>query len=121
MLFLRLEDSSKNTIIKTGNAIPAKIPAFRPACSADNPCAAPQLIRAVDFCDQSEIIPESHGPREQPASPNIARTANIAVPPVGMRAEVKERTPGQNKLTEKPVNAQANSATTALGEKTTVA
>ena len=46
------------------------------------------------------------GPIDPPRSPAMARSANIAVPPVGIFAEDKLKEPGHMIATEKPHTIQ---------------
>ena len=52
-------------------------------------------------------MPISHGPIEQPKSPQRANTLNISVPPFVKRRAAIEYVPGQERLTLKPHKAQA--------------
>ena len=61
-------------------------------------------------------MPVTHGPAEQPRSPNAAKSPNISAPPVTKRAADILRVPGHITLTEKPQIAQNMSDTIALGD-----
>ena len=110
----------KQIKIVIGKITARKSPARSSVCSGVSPLAAPQFNNRLEFSAKSEAIPASHGPMEQPTSPNRASMANIAVPPFGKVAEDRDSTPGQNRLTEKPVSAQAASDKIGLDANTAV-
>ena len=71
-----------------GNTLPTSIPVWRlsPACWV--------------------TVPTRLGPNAPPRSPAIARRANSAVPPWGIRGEVMLIVPGHIMPTEKPQKIQ---------------
>lgn len=73
----------------TGNTVAARIPL----------CMFPLLVPVQR--------PTKEGPNVPPASPARARSANSAVPPLGMRAEVMLIEPGHIMPTARPHNMQA--------------
>ena len=100
----------------TGKIIPDKIPAFKVSCSISSPSDEAYPITDGTFCAVSDIIPVSIGPTEQPKSPKIASTPNIAAPPLGKFSEANESIPGHIRLTERPVKAQPASEIIGEGE-----
>ena len=107
-VFLRQSGkNSKLTIIKIGKRLPKASPVFK---------APPSESTGFAFCAAVETVLTSQGPTEQPISPRIASTLNIAAPPFGYIAENMLNVPGQNRLIENPVKAQPKSESRGLGE-----
>ena len=65
----------------------------------------------------SATAPTIVGPEEHPRSPARARSANIAVPPVGKDADAILNVPGHRMPTEKPQTAQPMRPNTGCGAK----
>ena len=57
----------------------------------------------------SESAPTAEGPAVQPRSPARASSANIAVPPFGMRSDANENVPGHMMPTNSPTAPQPSS------------
>ena len=82
-----------------GNTLPASIPACR-------------LSPAFWVIEPTRL-----GPNAPPRSPAIASIANSAVPPCGMRGDVRLIVPGYMMPTEKPQKTQPIKPTTGLAER----
>ena len=94
-------------MIKSGKRLPNASPVFK---------APPSESTGFALCTAVETVLTSQGPTEQPMSPRIASTPNIAAPPFGYMAENMLNVPGQKRLIENPVKAQPKSDSRGLGE-----
>ena len=84
----------RQTVSRTGNREAETMPRFR---------SSPR---------QSETVPTSAGPNEQPRSPARARSAKSPVPPRGRAADAILKVPGHIMPTAKPHRPQPASAGT---------
>lgn len=95
-------------IIATGNAQHTSRPHFS------------GFMAKSAFSAASETIPATHGPSEQPRSPNMASIANIGVPPFGKCFAERLNTPGHIIATDMPHIPQPTSGAAEPGARVVI-
>lgn len=112
-LFFCLNSISPKNII-AGKIVPVNKPVLSPICSRLRPWDTQRDSPCPDTNIMSDTFPASHGPREQPMSPQMAKIPNIRVPPRGKVVEDKLKTPGHIRLTDNPHKLQNSRETKGL-------
>lgn len=101
---------------RSGNKLPAKIPAFIPSCSIPKPSFNAKSTPPLLAITRSVTEPTSCGPSAAPISPPAAINAYISTPPFGNFSADTIKLPGQSIETQSPVNAQPIKPITGTGD-----